>query len=89
MAQMVWCISCKKVIWAYDHQKPGEFAGFVNMLGLKCPRCGKERTFDGWGAEEITPFLAAQGAYDMWSAMKITAGIYQVAWEPSPDNRWR
>lgn len=95
MAEMVWCNSCKTVVWAYEHQKPVDLRGICNMLQLPCPKCGAVGNFDGWasdnfeGADEAIRYLIPSWAiYDWWSAMKAIAESYKIAWEPSPDNTW-
>ena len=95
MAEMVWCQSCKTVVWAYDHQRPVDIRGIVNMFGLPCPKCSAEGNFDGFGFDRFTGILRSLGinpegvkVYDAWSAMKAMASWYKLAWDPSPDNRW-
>ncbi len=93
MAEMVWCQSCKTVIWAYDHQPSVDMRGICNMLNLPCPKCGDKANYDGWATEKLTPDLRSQlekiqPIYDLWSAMKAIAVINKLAWEPSPDNDW-
>ena len=94
MATMVWCNSCKKVVWAYDHIT-ADVRGICNIFKLPCPKCGAEGNFDGWSSE--TAYLDALDIfgkntaqiYDNWSAMRVLADrSFKVAWEPSPDNRW-
>ena len=62
---------------------------------MKCPMCGEEGNFDGWGSSnacgqvrEALPPEARQAIYDDWSAMKLVADTHGVEWCPSPDNRW-
>ena len=95
MANMVWCQSCKTVVWAYDHQQAVDLRGICNMFQLPCPKCGVEGNFNGWGSE--SPYNAAKRletlthpVYDDWSAMKAVAEFNcpGVEWDPSPDNRW-
>lgn len=93
MAEMVWCQSCKTVVWAYDHQLRVDLRGICNMLKLPCPKCGNKGNFDGWGIDRLTPELEESleriaPIYDMWSAMKAIALRENVAWEPSPNNDW-
>ncbi len=93
MAEMVWCQSCKTVVWAYNHQPKVDLRGICNMLALPCPKCGHKGNYDGWGNNELTDNLITdlekiQPVYDMWSAMRAIAVNEQVAWEPSPDNDW-
>ena len=94
MAEMVWCNSCKKVVWAYDHQRSVGLGGICSMLQLPCPKCGKEGNFDGWGAEDIHQLRSClsendrKEVFDPWSAMKYIAKENKVEWCPSRDNRW-
>ncbi len=95
MAEMVWCQSCKTVVWAYDHQQSVGLGGICNMLHLPCPKCETKGNFDGWGINELTDDLAKQleratndPIYDAWAAMKAIAKMHKVEWQPSPDNNW-
>ena len=93
MAVMVWCQSCKTVVWAYDHQPNVDLRGICNTLKLPCPKCGHIGNFDGWGSKSPCEALKdrdtqEQPIYDDWSAMKFIARQYGIAWEPSPDNTW-
>ena len=93
MAEMVWCLSCKKVVWAYDHQPKVDLRGIFNMMKMPCPNCGVEGNFDGWGSnnayETIKPYETKENlVYDDWSAMKLIAALSEVEWCPSEDNRW-
>jgi len=93
MAVMVWCQSCKTVVWAYDHQPPGPIAGLFNNMRMPCPKCGTEGNFDGWGSKDAYGDLKERGTkeypvYDDWSAMKYIAHHNSVEWGPSGDNRW-
>lgn len=93
MAEMVWCQSCKKVIWAYDHQSQMDLRGLCNMLQLPCPECGEVGNFDGWAnngmsLDEIKGVHPGERIYDWWSAMRIVAKNHKMEWAPSPDNKW-
>ncbi len=93
MAEMVWCQSCKTVVWAYDHQPRVDMRGICNMLRLPCPKCGGKANYDGWAVKELTPDLQKRlekirPVYDLWSAMEAIATNEKLAWEPSPDNDW-
>ena len=95
MAEMVWCQSCKKVVWAYDHQESVDLRGICNMLSLPCPRCGEQGNFDGWGSKNVLDARLIESAkrhgskiYDMWSAMAYVAECQGVEWEPSGNNHW-
>ena len=89
---MVWCNSCKEVVWAYDHQPEVDLRGICNMLKLPCPNCGVEGNFDGWGSDDaynqVKDHENQSEVYDDWSAMKFIAKHHGVKWNPSPDNRW-
>ena len=91
MAEMVWCQTCKTVVWAYDHQSEVDLRGICNMLKLPCPKCGDIGNFDGWAsnnAYEQIKNIAGDQVYDAWSAMEYIAKAYKVAWEISPDCSW-
>ncbi len=95
MAEMVWCQSCKTVVWAYDHQPSVEMSGIANMLRLPCPVCGAKGNYDGWGINKLTEEVADSlhkhtntPIYDRWAAMKAIAILRKVEWQPSPDNDW-
>lgn len=93
MAEMVWCQSCKTVVWAYDHQSKVDLRGICNMLKLPCPKCGDTGNFDGWASNNSHIFLQLRGTkeepiYDWWSAMRFIAKQNGVEWGPSPDNTW-
>jgi hypothetical protein len=80
MASMVACLTCKTVVWAYDHCSD-DVRGIANMLSLRCPKCGTPRNFDGWR------FDLKQGQ-DGWAAMRAIANDNGLKWEPSDDNTW-
>lgn len=92
MAEMVWCQSCKKVVWAYDHQPNTDIRGLFNLMRMPCPSCGAEGNFDGWGdrvsLEKMRKNHPEVEIYDWWSAMRYVAQLNKVEWCPSPDNRW-
>ena len=86
--QMVWCNSCSTVVWAYDHQPPCNLSGIINMMALPCPNCNRQRTFNGWGANNLDDFAEIPEVVDDWMAMKAVAKQYNLHWNPSPDNQW-
>jgi len=91
MAEMVWCQSCKTVVWAYDHYPHTDIRGFLNEAYMPCPLCGAKGNFDGWGSEDAYGDLksvAPKEVYDGWSAMKYIAKLHKLEWNPSPDNHW-
>ena len=92
---MIWCQSCKTVIWAYDHQVNVDLRGIANMWKLPCPKCGVTGNFDGWGKDNKNfakaskeLFDLGEKPYDWWSIMRIIAKQEKVEWEPSGDNSW-
>lgn len=96
MAAMVWCQSCKTVVWAYDHQRHTDLRGVANMWRLPCPQCGARGNYDGWGAEDAIGAMQVVGlvddrnpVVDDWSAMRAVARRRRLEWAPSPDNVWR
>jgi len=78
--EMVWCQSCKTVVWAYDHAEPSDRAGVANSFSLPCPLCGVKGNFNGKG-------ITSQED-DKWSYMKWVATIEALTWNPSGDNHW-
>lgn len=95
MAEMVWCQSCKTVVWAYDAQPRVDLRGICNMFRLACPKCGAKGNYDGWGCNKLTEkdrkqmeLIAGQTIYDMWSLLRAVAKSEGMAWEPSGDNTW-
>jgi len=92
MAEMVWCNSCKTVVWAYDHQPHSDIRGFLNLAHIPCPLCKEKGDFDGWGSdnayETVKPHTVNFPIFDDWSAMKFIALTNGVEWNPSPDNHW-
>jgi len=89
MAEMIWCQSCKKVVWAYDHQPKKDIRGLFNLMKMPCPLCGDEGNFDGWGHSNPAELnFEFPSIYDDWSAMKYVANYNGVKWCPSLDNRW-
>jgi len=83
---MVWCQSCKTVVWALDSDW-GDMRGILNMLKIPCRLCGETGNYNGYSAN--TRHMEAHGTYDGWSTMKALADYEEVAWNPSPDNTWR
>ena len=94
MAEMVWCQSCKKVVWAYDHQPKIDIRGLFNFMKMPSPKCGAEGNFDGWGLsgdsalQSMAVSHPGEAIYDWWSAMKVVANQEKVEWCPTGDNRW-
>ena len=93
MASMVWCNSCKTVVWAYD-QESKPLSGILNHMQLPCPKCGDVGNFDGWNgnAYEVGKFLETEKekVYDNWSGLKRIASrnCKGVKWEISPTCCW-
>lgn len=96
MAVMVWCQSCKKVVWAYDQYPPTDLRGICNTLHLPCPSCGDIGNFNGWSDRLPYSELKANilqrspeaRIVDYWTIMKYIAEQEKVSWEPSGDNSW-
>lgn len=85
---MVWCLHCKTVVWAYDHEKTGrDIAGTCNVFRLPCPECGDSS--GGYiGAEGFVIALDLYQFSDIWTAMQAYALLWQLTWKPSPNNEW-
>ena len=96
MAVMVWCQSCKKVVWAYDQQPSVDLRGLCNHLALPCPQCGATGNFNGWAdrlpyEEQKAALLAFNPdarIFDYWSMMHLIAEREGVEWVPSGNNHW-
>lgn len=92
MAEMVWCQSCKTVVWAYDHQPHMDIRGWLNLVYMSCPQCGEESNFDGWGSDnpKVITKMGEKGlaVFDWWSLMRYVAQQHKVKWAPSGNNRW-
>ena len=93
--EMIWCQSCKTVIWAYDHAEPSDRMGAANSFNLPCPLCGHKSNFSGLGIpnksiDKNINQLRTTGlpVYDKWSYMKHLAFCNNVEWNPSGDNSW-
>lgn len=79
---MVWCVSCKAVIWAHDADH-GILSGICNRFRLACPLCGDVASFDGiriWWSWLVTD--------DIWGVMHAQAESRELAWRNSPDLSW-
>lgn len=93
MAEMVWCQSCKTVVWAYDEQPVVDLRGICNMLKLPCPKCSETGNFNGWGSNHPVKTLLDmkvpdKDVYDGWSAMRWFAHTENLKWEINPDCSW-
>ena len=83
---MVWCHSCKTVVWAYDSDW-GDMRGVLNMLRIPCRLCGEIGNFNGYNVS--ISHMKAYNTFDGWSTMKALAEYEKMEWNPSPDNTWR
>ena len=82
---MVVCLSCKRVVWAYDADY-GDLRGICNCFGLHCFRCGAKGNFDGWRiGEGMKKYF---GISDVWSVMHKLAEVEGYEWDTTGDNRW-
>lgn len=79
MGTMVFCQSCRTVIWAYDSVSY-DLRGIANFLRLPCPKCGDKASFDGWVGGVDFPFG--------WTEMRELADKNKLAWEISPNCDW-
>jgi hypothetical protein len=93
MAAIVWCLTCRTTVWAYDHITI-DLRSVCNMLQLPCPKCGDIGNFDGWEAKDPVRHVRKalpdkkDEVYDAWSALKAVAEIHEVSWDISPDCSW-
>jgi hypothetical protein len=82
---MVVCLSCKKMVWAYDADM-GPVRGILNMMKMPCRLCGAKGNFDGWRVnDEIIIHLHCP---DPWAAMRKIAEAHGFEWANSPDCVW-
>ena len=94
-AALVFCRSCKTVVWAYDHLTEGgrDVRGIANMFRLTCPRCGDVANFDGVSLSDkmLMEWMKIEESkvYDYWSALKLWADAKGLVWAPSGDNSWK
>ena len=82
---MVVCLSCKRVVWAYDANL-GDVRGLLNMMKMPCRLCGKKGNFDGWRVDAET--FVCLGQPDAWQAMHNLAELNGHEWANSPDCTW-
>ena len=82
---MVDCLSCNKVVWAYDSSL-GDVRGLLNMMKMPCRLCGARGNYDGWSidADRIARF----GQSDAWQTMRKIAEIEGLEWAISSDCVW-
>lgn len=71
---MVWCQSCRTVVWAFDHTNE-DVRGLVNHLSLPCPNCSSRNNFDGID-------------FTNWEEMKEGSARRGLIWNPTPDCSW-
>ncbi len=71
---MVVCLSCKRIVWAYDHTRQ-DIHGMANMLRLPCPKCGAIANFDGW------PHMD-------WEQLHSIAQARGYRWDADGECRW-
>jgi hypothetical protein len=92
MTEIVWCQSCKTVVWAYDQIRTNkDIRGLMNEMAMPCPKCGEIGNFNGWFSkdlDQVAKSLPEAKIYDGWSAMRAIAKAYSVKWEISPDCTW-
>jgi len=75
MGEMVFCLSCRRVIWGYDDMQPVDMRGICNHIRLPCPACGVRGNFDGYKAAD-------------WMEMHKIAEAEGLEWAISPDCDW-
>ena len=81
MGRMVFCVSCKSVVWAHDSDL-GDVRGICNVFRLSCPECGDVASFDGYTLWESWQFV------DVWAEMHRIAEQANLTWRNSPDLSW-
>lgn len=80
---MVFCVSCKAVVWAHDSDH-GDLRATCNIFQLLCPECGDVANFDGFRI--IDSHL--QGL-DPWGKMHEVAETNNLTWKNGPNLAWR
>ena len=82
---MVACLSCKRVVWAYDAAL-GDIRGILNMMKMPCRLCGEKGSFDGWRitAQDVKDRLVTNA----WELMHVIARDEGYAWANSPNCTW-
>lgn len=87
--QMVFCVECKHVVWAFKYDY-GHVAGLMNMMRHECPRrsegCTGVGTFDQYPINSRT--IERYKAPDAWAAMHAIADEEGLVWDSSPNNIW-
>ena len=81
---MVICLSCKRVVWAYDATL-GDVRGILNMMKMPCRLCGSPGNFDSWRVAAVTIRKGGMGA---WETMRGIADANGYEWANSPDCTW-
>jgi len=86
---MVFCLTCRTVVWAHDSDL-GDVRGILNMMKIPCRLCQadgrKWKGYDGWNP--TTEAIKSLGTYDGWSTMKEIARRNDLQWDISPDLSW-
>lgn len=77
MAEMVFCQSCRAVIWAYDQEATIGMICTANMLQLPCPKCGELGNFSGYSRLVAGLEWLHERAKDA-----------NLTWEISPNYTW-
>jgi hypothetical protein len=72
--EMVVCLSCRTVVWAYDHE-PQDIRAIANHLKLPCPICSEIGNFDGYRPGN-------------WQDMHRLAAAEGFKWQPDGECRW-
>ena len=82
---MVWCQTCKTVVWAHDSNL-GDVRGILNMMKIPCRLCGEKGNYDGSSPTSRTMYDLS--TYDGWSTMRAIAQYFKLEWDISPDLSW-
>ena len=82
IGEMVFCQSCKTVVWAQDWSANHDMRGILNMFRMPCRLCGAIGNFDGFNPPFPSEFI------DGWSAMREIAETNELKWNPSGTNAW-
>lgn len=82
---MVFCLTCKTVVWAHDSNL-GDVRGILNMMKIPCRLCGEKGNYDGSSPTSRT--MEDLSTHDGWSTMRAIAQYFKLEWDISPDLSW-
>jgi hypothetical protein len=86
IGEMVFCQSCKTVVWAQDWSVNHDLRGIMNMFRMPCRLCGAIGNFDGFNPTFDN--VRGIGRIDGWATMREIAEANELKWNPSGTNAW-